>query len=111
MRLNNNTLAPVHCRIAERDADETNPDHRERTADEEVGRNGEETTGLAKAAQVCKDQQEEGTECHLHAPRQEFRQRRRNGRYASSRTYRGGEDVVEHQARRRHERRNRAKGA
>ena len=39
MRLNNNTLAPVHCRIAERDADETNPDHRDRTANEEVGRN------------------------------------------------------------------------
>ena len=50
MRLNNNTLAPVHCRIAERNADEPNSNHRECTADEEVGRNSKETTGLAKAA-------------------------------------------------------------
>ena len=75
MRLNHNTLAPVHCRIAERDADEPNPDHRERTTDEEVGRNGKEATGLTKAAQVCEDQEEEGTECHLYAPRQELRER------------------------------------
>ena len=75
MRLNNNTLAPVHCRIAERDADETNPDHRDRTANKEVGRNSKEATGLAEAAQVCEDQEEEGTERHLYAPRQELRER------------------------------------
>ena len=46
-----------------------------RTTDEEVGRNGKEATGLTKAAQVCEDQEEEGTECHLYAPRQELRER------------------------------------
>ncbi len=99
MRLNDNSLAPVHCRITERNADQSNPDHRECTADEEVGRNGEETTGLAKASQVCKDQQEEGTERHLNAPRQELRERRCDGCYASSGAHRSRKDVVNDKAR------------
>ena len=75
MRFNDNALTPIHRGIAERNADEPNSNHRECTADEEVGGNGKETTGFAKAAQVCEDQEEEGTECHLYAPRQELRER------------------------------------
>ena len=111
VRLNYDTLAPVHRRIAERDPQETDTDDRKRTPHEKIGGNGKEASGLSEAAQVGENEQEECAERELDTPREEFWERRRDGGDTRCRAHGGGEDVVDDKARCRHQRRNRAKGA
>ena len=99
MCLRYNALAPVHRWIAERDTNETNGDHGDCAANEEVGRDGEEAPRFAETTQVGKDEQEECAERKFNTKRYELREGRGDRRNSSGGAHRSGEDVVNDKAR------------